>query len=319
MGTRQVDHTWYKLDSGQQRFLTIQNTEKQQSVQLGLSPVSPAPPRACAPSRGGQKNPGRAENSRPFQNEADPVSVSVVIPCRNEAGSIPGLLTEVAQAFNELSIFEIVVVDDGSEDETPELLLGAMHTIPNLRVLRHSRQGGQSAAVHSGVIAARYPIICTLDADGQNPPNEIQKLVDTWLQNEAVNLGLVAGQRVKRQDPMSRRLASFFANRIRALLLRDHAEDSGCGLKAFRRAAFLELPYFDHMHRYLPALFLHSGWKVVHVHVSHRERRSGRSHYSNLQRGLVGVVDLIGVSWLLRRRKKALATEIGSEVNKLAS
>lgn len=238
------------------------------------------------------------------------MSVSVVVPCKNEAGNILDLLEEVVRACSGLGTFEIIVVDDGSTDETPVLLKGAMYVVPGLRVLRHDRPGGQSAAIHSGVSAARYPLICTLDADGQNPPDEIPALVAAWHQNEAMFLGLVAGQRVKRKDSFSRRLASRFANRLRALLLHDRTDDSGCGLKAFRRSAFLDLPYFDHMHRYLPALFLHAGWRVVHVQVSHRERQSGRSHYSNFQRGLVGAIDLVGVSWLLRRRKKVAAEEV---------
>lgn len=160
------------------------------------------------------------------------------------------------------------------------------------------------------MLAARYDLICTLDGDGQNPPAELVRLLRPFLGPEVAGLGLVAGQRVGRKDTWPRRLASRFANSLRSRLLRDGTRDTGCGLKCFRREAFLALPYFDHMHRYLPALFARDGWRITHIDVSHRPRGGGQSHYSNLQRGLVGVFDLMGVAWLLRRRKKVQATEI---------
>jgi dolichol-phosphate mannosyltransferase len=150
-------------------------------------------------------------------------------------------------------------------------------------------------------------VCCTLDGDGQNPPEELPKLVAPILNDTAGQVGLVAGQRVGRQDTWSKKIASRFANRIRAWALKDNTRDTGCGLKAFRREGFLALPYFDHMHRYLPALFARDGWQIAHVDVSHRQRGAGRSNYSNIQRALVGVVDLAGVAWLLRRRKKSRA------------
>jgi dolichol-phosphate mannosyltransferase len=179
--------------------------------------------------------------------------------------------------------------------------------IPHVRLLRHPTSAGQSAAVHTGVLSAHAPLICTLDGDGQNPPEELPKLVAPLLADVAGRVGLVAGQRVKRQDTWSKKTASRLANGLRGWLLQDGTRDTGCGLKAFRREAFLALPYFDHMHRYLPALFARDGWEVAHVDVGHRPRVAGSSNYSNLQRALVGAVDLLGVAWLLRRRKKAKA------------
>lgn len=226
---------------------------------------------------------------------------SIVIPAHNEAGNIVPLIEEIAEVLAE-NVFEIVVVDDGSTDATAAQALSA--GLPQVRLIRHPVPGGQSAAIHSGVMAARFPIICTLDGDGQNPPRHIPELVAPLAQPGASELGLVAGQRIGRKDTFSRRLASKLANGVRSFALRDNTRDTGCGLKAFRRDAFLALPYFNHMHRYLPALFAGHGWQVQHVEVTHRPRGVGHSHYSNLQRGLVGVVDIFGVMWLLRRRKR---------------
>ena len=236
-------------------------------------------------------------------------TVSVVIPMRNEAGNIAPLVAGIAAACASLPDFEIIVVDDGSTDATADTARSLMADHPNLRLLQHPRSAGQSAAVHSGVLAATAPIICTLDGDGQNPPAELPKLYTPLLNDPTGTLGLVAGQRVARRDTLSKRLASRFANALRAWLLNDGTRDTGCGLKGFRRDAFLRLPYFDHMHRYLPALFKRDGWQVDLVDVTHAERHAGRSNYSNLQRGLVGIYDLIGVAWLIRRRKKATPTE----------
>jgi len=230
--------------------------------------------------------------------------VSIVIPARNEAGNILSLVDEIDRAMGDLAPFEIIVVDDGSTDALVQVVTDRMAAMPHLRLIRHARSGGQSAAVHSGVLAATSPIILTLDGDGQNPPVELRKLAAPLLADTTGRVGLVAGQRVGRQDSWSKKLASRLANRLRNWLLRDGTRDTGCGLKGFRRDAFLSLPYFDHMHRYLPALFVRDGWQVVHVDVTHRARGAGRSNYSNLQRALVGVPDLLGVMWLSRRRKK---------------
>lgn len=236
--------------------------------------------------------------------------VSIVVPCRNEAPNILPLVDGIIASMTPLGPFEIIVVDDASDDGMAGLLQSAVQSLPMLRVFRHDQAGGQSAAIHSGVRAARFDLICTLDGDGQNPPEELPRLVQPFMAAASETLGLVAGQRIGRKDTLGRRLASRFANSLRAVVLKDGTRDTGCGLKCFRRDAFLALPYFDHMHRYLPALFARDGWQIAHVDVTHRPRAGGRSHYSNLQRGIVGIFDLMGVAWLLRRRKKSRATEI---------
>lgn len=239
------------------------------------------------------------------------VTISIVIPARNEAENLPLLLDAIDAAMAAAGPYEVLVVDDGSTDDTAALLRARRRTHPHLRLIRHDVAGGQSAAIHSGVLAARGAIVCTLDADGQNPPAELPRLLAPLLAPGSDRIGLVAGQRVGRQDRLSRRIASRLANAIRAMVLKDATRDTGCGLKAFRREAFLRLPFFNHMHRYLPALFVRDGWEVAHVDVAHAPRHAGRSHYSNLQRGLVGVVDLMGVKWLIRRRKTAHPREEG--------
>ncbi len=237
-------------------------------------------------------------------------TLSIVIPAKNEALNLPGLLAEIDQACAGVA-HEVIVVDDGSDDDTSALLARLMAERGNLRHLRHDRSGGQSAAVHSGVRVARGAVVCTLDADGQNPPENLPALFAPLLAPGSERVGIVAGQRVGRRDTLSKRLASRFANGLRGWLLQDGTRDTGCGLKAFRRDAFLALPYFDHMHRYLPALFTRDGWEVRHADVTHRARQAGRSNYNNLQRGLVGAVDLFGVMWLIRRKKKSRPTEVG--------
>ncbi|XDA99238.1 glycosyltransferase family 2 protein [Sulfitobacter sp. LCG007] len=232
--------------------------------------------------------------------------VSIVVPMKNEAGNIGPLIDGIVKACSGGPDFEVIVVDDGSTDSSAQEVASRSAADPRIRLLRHDRSGGQSAAVHSGVMAARGAIVCTLDGDGQNPPEELPALYAPFFAPDVPPaIGLVAGQRVGRQDSMSKKLASRLANGLRGRLLRDGTRDTGCGLKAFRRDAFLALPYFDHMHRYLPALFKGAGHDVAHVDVSHRPRTEGRSKYNNLQRGLVGAVDLFGVMWLLRRAKKA--------------
>lgn len=230
--------------------------------------------------------------------------LSIVIPARNEEENIVTLVRGIDAALADLRPIEIIVVDDGSTDGTGRVLAEERKLMPHLRVLHHAASAGQSAAVHSGVRAATAPIVCTLDGDGQNPPSELPKLAAPLLNDSTGRVGIVAGQRVDRQDTASKRYASRFANGLRGWMLNDGTRDTGCGLKAFRRDAFLALPFFNHMHRYLPALFKRDGWEVVHVDVRHQARMAGRSNYSNLQRALVGVVDLFGVMWLIKRAKK---------------
>jgi dolichol-phosphate mannosyltransferase len=231
--------------------------------------------------------------------------LSVVIPARNEAANLPALIAGIEASLAPLGGFEIIVVDDASTDESVAVVQALQTSRPHLRLIRHDQAGGQSAGVHSGVSAARAPICLTLDGDGQNPPEELPKLAAPLLAPGSEAVGLVAGQRVGRQDTAAKKWASRLANALRGWMLKDGTRDTGCGLKGFRREGFLALPFFNHMHRYLPALFARDGWQVVHVDVSHRPRGAGRSNYSNLQRALVGAVDLFGVMWLIRRRKTA--------------
>lgn len=240
------------------------------------------------------------------------IDVSVVIPMKNEEGNVAPLLDGIAAACSDVAS-EIIVVDDGSDDGTVSETQRMIAALGNVRLLSHPHSAGQSAAVHSGVLAARGRIVCTLDGDGQNPPSELPKLFHPLLADETGRIGLVAGQRVARQDTFSKRWGSKFANGLRAWILHDGTRDTGCGLKGFRRDAFLGLPYFDHMHRYLPALFKRDDWEVLLVDVSHKERQAGQSNYTNFRRALVGIPDLLAVSWLIRRRKKEQPQEIGAE------
>ena len=250
-----------------------------------------------------------APHATRLEGGAGPVALSVVVPARNEAASLGPLLEGIAAACAGRR-FEVIVVDDASGDDTQAVLAGIGRGASWLRALRHGSPGGQSAAVHSGVLAARAPLVVTLDGDGQNPPEDIARLIAAWEgRGHDARLGLVAGQRVARRDRLSKRLASRVANAVRGAILRDATRDTGCGLKLFRRDAFLALPYFDHMHRYLPALFAAQGWAVAHCDVGHAPRRAGRSNYTNLGRALVGVHDLVGVAWLIRRRKRVRAVE----------
>ncbi|MEM6465954.1 MAG: glycosyltransferase family 2 protein [Pseudomonadota bacterium] len=235
--------------------------------------------------------------------------LTIIAPMKNEEGNVTALVEELEEACAPLAPFEVILVDDGSTDQTAARIRTLQSSRPWLRLLQHPRSGGQSAAVHSGVLAARADVICTLDGDGQNPPDQVPLLVAKFLQSETGTLGLVAGQRVGRKDTASKRWASKLANKLRNWMLKDGTRDTGCGLKCFRRDAFMSLPYFNHMHRYLPALMKRDGWEIGHVDVTHRERGSGTSNYTNFGRALVGGTDLLGVVWLLRRRKTVRAVE----------
>ncbi|MER5173340.1 glycosyltransferase family 2 protein [Thioclava sp. GXIMD2076] len=234
--------------------------------------------------------------------------LTIIIPAKNEAENIAALVEEIHSFCDARYDYEVIVIDDGSTDATRRILTERLAVDHRLRLLANDRSGGQSAAVHSGVLAARGAICCTLDGDGQNPPENIPKLVDALLNDPQASL--VAGQRVGRQDTWSKRYASKFANGLRARVLQDGTRDTGCGLKAFRREAFMALPFFNHMHRYLPALFKRDGLKIILVDVTHRARLGGQSNYNNFQRAMVGIVDLCGVAWLLKRKKTARPTEV---------
>ncbi|MEO8113615.1 MAG: glycosyltransferase family 2 protein [Phenylobacterium sp.] len=232
---------------------------------------------------------------------AEAPDISVVVPVFDEEGAAPALAREIAEAFRGRR-FELVFVDDASRDGTRAALRALVGEIPELRVLAHRRNAGQSRAIRSGVLAARAPVIVTLDGDGQNDPADGPALVDA-LTAGPPGLGLVGGERVKRQDSLAKKLASRIGNGARKRLLRDNARDTGCGLKAFRREAFLRLPYFDHLHRYLPALMLREGYGVEFRPVNHRHRQTGRSKYTNLGRLWASLSDLLGVLWLQARAR----------------
>ncbi|HVI25404.1 MAG TPA: glycosyltransferase family 2 protein [Xanthomonadaceae bacterium] len=236
-------------------------------------------------------------------------ALSVVVPVFNEQDNVGPLVAEIVAALRGRLPFEIVYVDDHSRDGTLAALRRLKDEVPELRVLHHASQSGQSTAVRTGVKAARAPWIATLDGDGQNDPADIPKLL-AQRDGAPAEVKLFAGWRVNRQDTGSKRWASKWANAIRARMLRDDTPDTGCGIKLFERAAFLDLPYFDHMHRYLPALMQRAGWKTVSVPVNHRARASGVSKYNNLGRALVGIADLRGVAWLIRRSKRTAVEEV---------
>ena len=226
------------------------------------------------------------------------VAVSAVIPVKDEAGNVAPLAREIAAGLAG-EAHEIIFVDDGSTDGTAQALAALKAELPQLRVLRHDRNLGQSRGIRTGVAAARGDTIVTLDGDGQNDPADIPKLLSMLRADPA--LGMVSGVRVKRKDTASRRIASRLGNRFRNFMLGDGASDTGCGLKAFRRDAFLALPYFDHMHRFLIALVQREGWTVAYAPVNHRPRLTGTSKYTNFGRMLVSFHDLLGVRWLQRR------------------
>jgi len=229
---------------------------------------------------------------------AAPIPVSVVVPVKDEAGNVAPLAREIAAALKG-EAHEILFVDDGSTDATAQTLSALKSEIPALRVLRHTRNLGQSRGIRTGVMAAKGEIIVTLDGDGQNDPADIPKLLAALRADPQATM--VSGVRVRRQDSASRRLASRLGNGFRRAMLGDGATDTGCGLKAFRRSTFLELPYFDHIHRFLIALVQREGGKVAFVPVNHRQRLTGSSKYTNFGRLLVSVQDLLGVRWLQQR------------------
>ena len=233
--------------------------------------------------------------------------ISIVVPVHNEAGAAAPLAREIAQAFAGRD-YEMVFVDDASRDSTLEELLALRAELPRLRVLMHPQNAGQSRAVRTGVLAARGAIVVTLDGDGQNPPADGPALADA-LTAAPPEVAMVGGRRVKRKDTAAKRWASRIANNVRKRLLADDADDTGCGLKAFRREAFLRLPYFDHMHRYLPALMIREGYTVAYRDVGHRPRVTGRSKYTNLGRLWAAVSDLQGVMWLRSRARNPGAVE----------
>jgi len=248
----------------------------------------------------------------PSSDHPLPVSVSIVVPVRNEAGNIAPLIAEITGALDGRWAYEIVYVNDGSTDATAERLADEMTRRTNLRVVSHEQSTGQSAAVRSGVRAAHGAIVATLDGDGQNDPAFLPDLIAA-LEKGGAQVGLAAGQRVGRKDTGFKKLQSRLANRIRNAVLRDGTRDTGCGLKAFRREVFLMMPYFDGLHRFLPALVRREGFEIAYIDVIDRPRRSGVSNYGFFDRLWIGIMDLFGVWWLIRRKKP---TPIATEVNR---
>ena len=240
--------------------------------------------------------------------------LSVVVPVKNEQDNVEPLVREIAAALAGAATFEIVYVNDGSTDATQARLDALKAEFPMLRVIRHRASCGQSRAVTTGVTAARFEWIATLDGDGQNDPADIPALLDTLADPaQPANLELIAGWRSKRNDTFVRRLSSKIANGVRSRMLKDNTPDTGCGLKLFARETFLALPNFDHMHRFLPALVLRNGGAVVSVPVHHRARERGSSKYGIHNRLWVGIVDLFGVAWL-QRRVRLPVVEPGSDL-----
>lgn len=234
--------------------------------------------------------------------DADPV-ISVVVPAFNEAENVENLATEIAQALSEIA-FEMIFIDDASMDDTKDVLIEMKSRFPELRVLSHRQNSGQSRGVRSGVLAAAAPYIATLDSDGQNDPADIPALFAQLTRADApADLAMVGGRRAKRIDSAAKKIASRFGNGVRKKLLKDEADDTGCGLKVFTREAFLRLPYFDHIHRYIPALMLREGYQIEFADVNHRAREFGVSKYTNFGRLRVSIADLRGVMWLRRRMR----------------
>jgi dolichol-phosphate mannosyltransferase len=241
------------------------------------------------------------------------VAVSIVVPVRNEAENIAPLIEEITAALDGRWAYEIIYVNDGSTDATAERLASVMKQRKNLRQLRHAVSTGQSAAVRSGVRAARGAIVATLDGDGQNNPAFLPALVEA-IEKGGECVGLCAGQRVGRKDTGFKKFQSRAANAIRNAILHDGTRDTGCGLKAFRREVFLMMPYFDGLHRFLPALMRREGYEIAYVDVIDRPRRSGVSNYGFFDRLGIGIMDLAGVWWLIRRKKPTPAvTEVTSD------
>jgi glycosyltransferase involved in cell wall biosynthesis len=233
------------------------------------------------------------------------IDLSIVTPVRNEALNVEPLAREIALALGARP-YELIFVDDGSRDDTAEQALALRRKDPRVRLLRHGESAGQSVAIRTGVRAARASIVLTIDGDGQNDPAFLPRLVEA-LELAGPGCGLVQGQRLRRKDGGFKALQSRIANSVRAALLADGARDTGCGMKCFPREVYFALPFFDALHRFMPALVRREGYDVVFVDVVDRPRRAGVSNYGLFDRLWVGLVDLVGVRWLIARRRRAPA------------
>jgi dolichol-phosphate mannosyltransferase len=237
-----------------------------------------------------------------MKNDLD---LSVVVPVYNERDNIIPLVDEIVTALTDFVNFEIIYVNDGSTDNTLQVLMNKQKSCPQLRVIKHAQSCGQSYAVRTGVKHATAPWIATLDGDGQNVPADIPNLYKKAMDAKAEdNIWLIAGWRKKRNDSWLKLKSSKYANAIRSWMLKDKTPDTGCGLKVFRRDIFIDLPSFNHMHRYLPALYQRAGGNIENIEVAHRPREMGVSKYGFWNRAIVGISDLFGVSWLIRRGKR---------------
>lgn len=229
--------------------------------------------------------------------------ISVVVPVYNESENVGNLAREIHEALDGRA-YEMIFVNDKSSDDTEAVLQGLKETYPALRVVSHRENAGQSRAIRTGILAAKGPTIATLDGDGQNDPADIPNLYALYTREDAPEkLALVGGRRAKRKDTWAKRFASRFGNGVRQWLLKDNCDDTGCGIKVFDREAFLRLPYFDHIHRYIPSLMLREGYATEFADVNHREREFGVSKYTNFGRLIVSIADLRGVMWLNRRAR----------------
>ena len=235
--------------------------------------------------------------------------LSVVIPVQNEEENIRMLIDEVRQSLDGVLDYELIYVNDGSTDTTLEILEEYRSGFPLLRIYSHQTGAGQSTAVRTGIIHAQSPVIATLDGDGQNDPADIPALYQALIANADAGVVLVNGYRKERKDTFIKRISSRLANGIRGWLLDDDTPDTGCGLKVFSRIAYLEIPFFDHLHRFLPAMMINGGGKVMSVEVNHRERQLGSSHYGFFDRLWVGIFDLMGVIWLKSRTTHPVVSE----------
>lgn len=242
-------------------------------------------------------------------NSSPELTLSIVVPAHNEAGNLPGLIDEIVAALASRRDYEILIVDDCSSDDTHLLLTRLQARLPQLRVLRHVRNAGQSTALINGVRAARGRWVGTLDGDAQNDPADLPRLLAEIERRDDPALKLIQGWRVSRRDSGLKRLSSRIANAVRSRMLGDATPDSGCGIRVVERAALLRAPAFDHMHRFIPALIRQGGWRVESLPVNHRPRGTGASHYGLWNRLGVGIVDLFGVAWLARRNRPTEVNE----------